>query len=169
MLPLVIYSFDYPGLANIFRLKSVAMFAYLISGLLVLSVAITNNYHFGNASYFSNENVKGPQYHGPADFQGMYNGYFGQSPIEIFLDKVEENGTVSGYSLHKGLKRPLNGTWEKASDSTKVRFLLNEPGDNKFDGHFDLLIDSVTFEGEGLWHPKPNSGLGEVFVTLKKQ
>jgi hypothetical protein len=145
------------------------MFAYLISGLLVFT-SINGNIS-GSAKFFPfPEEVKGN--HGnnaPSDFQGLYNGYFGQSAIEIFLDKVEENGTASGYSLHKGLKRPLNGTWEKVSDSTKVRFLLHEPGDNKFDGHFDLLIDSVTFEGEGLWYPKPNSGLGEVFVTLKKQ
>jgi hypothetical protein len=102
-------------------------------------------------------------------FKGMYLGYFGNSPIEIALEMVGENGAVTGYSLHKGLKRPLNGTWAILDGTSKVKFILNEPGDNKFDGHFDLMIDAETFEGGGTWVPKQGSGLGEVAVVLKKK
>ncbi len=142
---------------------------FFLSGLL-FSLFCTSS------SPFLNTNIKSVHWHlvkplpvlNPA-FKGLYQGYFGQSPIEINLEAVDDNGIASGYSLHKGLKRPLKGTWEAISNSSKAKFMLHEPGDNKFDGHFEIQIDSVTYEGEGVWYPKAGSGLGEVIVTIKKQ
>jgi hypothetical protein len=102
-------------------------------------------------------------------FTGTYTGYFGNSPIEITLESVLENGSVSGFSLHKGIKRPLDGTWEKVEGPKNIRFILNEPGDHKYDGHFVLIFDADTFEGKGAWYPKPGGEMGEVPVNLKKK
>lgn len=75
-------------------------------------------------------------------------GDFGEHSIVIQIKQVEpaENGQykVSGFNTVLNNKRPIEGTMKQ--DGDKVKFTLNEPGDNKFDGIFSGTI----FPSDGL-------------------
>jgi len=68
---------------------------------------------------------------------GMYIGDFGGSDIRIIVNYVSSSNVI-GYNIHKGLQRNLMGKVSREGDS--VTFILNEPGDHKYDGVFTLLF-----------------------------
>ena len=87
----------------------------------------------------------------PEQLKGTYIGDFKGSPIAITLNYV--SGThASGYNVHKGLTRNISGTIEPAS-SGFLRLQLSEPGNNQYDGKFDLLVDTAKLVGKGTWTP----------------
>jgi hypothetical protein len=81
---------------------------------------------------------------------GTYTGDFRGSPISINLRYLSIN-RVSGYNVHKGLKRNLTGTITPLNG--KLRLLLSEPGTNPYDGTIDLLLDTATGQASGVWTP----------------
>ncbi|HSC54658.1 MAG TPA: hypothetical protein VLC98_13595 [Phnomibacter sp.] len=104
-----------------------------------------------------------------ASFVGTYTGMFSGSPIEIRLEKVAD-GKASGYNVHKKLKRPISGYYMPVPNASFYKFVLQEPGDNEYDGSFELLIDSVQLNGEGTWVPKTGSKLKPVpFDFMRKK
>src|SRR2546430_2015280 len=85
--------------------------------------------------------------------EGAYVGNFGGSDIRIILTHVTGKH-ATGYNLHKGLRRNINGTMQQTGNT--FTFVLNEPGDHPFDGKFSFTIDTITFILSGTWTPLNN-------------
>jgi hypothetical protein len=81
---------------------------------------------------------------------GTYTGDFNGSPVAITLRYLAA-GRISGYNVHKGLKRNLTGTINLKNNVLHLQ--LTEPGTNPYDGSFDLELDTVTWTGNGKWTP----------------
>ena len=81
------------------------------------------------------------------------------------LTYVNENHAI-GYDIHKGLKRNISGT--HSVDGDYIVMLLNEPGDNKYDGKFKLKIDKKTFDVLGDWSPVSSTLKGKMFTLTKR-
>jgi len=88
--------------------------------------------------------------------KGLYTGMFDGTPISISINYISGKN-VSGYNVHKGLKRNMRGSLETFGSQMKV--MLDEPGNNQFDGHFVLFIDTTSFTGKGTWEPKNDAAL----------
>ena len=86
----------------------------------------------------------------PEKVKGIYTGDFKGTPISLVLNYVS-NQHASGYDVHKGLTRNLTGSIEFANG--KLHLLLSEPGNNLYDGEFDLEIDTAKWKGKGIWKP----------------
>jgi len=84
-----------------------------------------------------------------ARFMGVYTGTFGNDGIIILMLNYISGKTVSGYDVHKGLRRNVNG--EVTREGGKLHFVLNEPGDNRFDGGFGFLMDTASRKINGEW------------------
>ena len=70
--------------------------------------------------------------------------------ITLFIDQMED-GKIFGYSVCAGNDRPFKGVYTE--DGDKIKATLNEPGDNKFDGVFDLVISKSPLSLTGKWTP----------------
>lgn len=97
-------------------------------------------------------------------FEGEYVGDFGDGHIVLVLSYVQGKN-VSGYNVHKGLRRNLKGSLTETAG--EYRFLLNEPGDNKYDGVFDFTLDPNDFSGKGRWTPNNKDVVSAKSFTLK--
>jgi len=85
---------------------------------------------------------------------GAYTGQFGKGLISVVVNYI--NGqTVSGYDIHKGLRRNFNG--EVTQDGSLLKFALREPGSNPYDGRFDLTLDTASWKMSGKWAPFDSS------------
>lgn len=85
--------------------------------------------------------------------QGMYIGDFGGSDIRIILNYVSSKNAI-GYNIHRGLQRNIIGKVSRSGDS--VTLILQEPGDNEFDGVFTVLLTGDKSKLTGYW--ESNSG-----------
>ncbi len=98
--------------------------------------------------------------------EGRYRGDFGGSgDILVVLRHVTDRNAV-GYDMHKGLRRNISGEFTPADKGFK--FVLHEPGDNKFDGIFEFTLDTSNRQITGTWKPANNPDLGNKSYTLKK-
>lgn len=104
----------------------------------------------------------------PSVFVGTYSGMFSGSTIVIYLEAVQD-GRAMGYNIHRNLKRTLSGTYELESGTSLYKFKLLEPGDSEFDGSFEMLIDTLQFNGSGTWVPKPGSKLSPISFAFAKE
>jgi hypothetical protein len=95
--------------------------------------------------------------------QGTYKGDFGGSPIYITIN-FQSGKHVAGYNTHKGLRRNISGTLEKSGNGWQM--IMNEPGDNPFDGQFKLDISEDFRTAKGTWTPTNNPSLKEKSFTL---
>lgn len=100
----------------------------------------------------------------PERVKGTYIGEFKGSPIAITLNYVSNNH-ASGYNVHKGLTRNVSGTVEAKGSGLHLQ--LSEPGNNQYDGVFDLTIDTSKWTGKGHW--KPFKKGDEADFAFKKQ
>lgn len=104
--------------------------------------------------------------------KGMYIGEFGGSDIRIILNYVSSKNAI-GYNIHKGLQRNLNGKVTRSGNSIKL--VLNEPGDNKFDGIFTIDFIDEDEHPKGIWEPndknlpKRNFRLEKLIVKEAKE
>ena len=97
--------------------------------------------------------------------KGLYNGTFDGTPISISINYV--NGiNISGYNVHKGLKRNMRGNIEPFGSQFKLT--MDEPGTNKYDGRFEIFIDTASFIGKGTWQSINDSLLKKKNFTLTK-
>jgi len=96
--------------------------------------------------------------------KGIYIGDFAGSEIRIKITYVS-NKNVVGYNIHKGLLRNISGKVSETQDS--VILYMDEPGDNQFDGTFQILIDRQNLNVNGTWVPF-NKKLSKKAFTLKK-
>lgn len=89
----------------------------------------------------------------PFDFDtlvGIYEGSFDGNPIQINIKLATKHHAV-GYNNYKGMIRNVSG---KVVDSVNhVIMRLEEPGDNQFDGVFELVIDKENLKVDGKWSP----------------
>lgn len=89
---------------------------------------------------------------------GVYRGGFGKDILVINIEKVE-NSNVIGYDEVKGNRRKLTGTIQSNT------LVLNEPGDDKWDGVFDVTYSDNKLVGT--W--QSNNGKSTKKFTLEKQ
>lgn len=86
--------------------------------------------------------------------------------ITIVLNYVSGRN-VSGYNLHKGLRRNINGVLSE--NGNKFDFELKEPGDNPFDGNFRFSIDTSNFDLTGWWKPFDSTKTVSKQLALKRK
>src|SRR5258708_38812206 len=79
---------------------------------------------------------------------GTYSGLFGKGLITVVLNYISGR-TVSGYDIHKGLRRNFNG--EVTQQGNLLYFALKEPGDSRYDGVFSLSLDTTSGKITGKW------------------
>jgi len=99
--------------------------------------------------------------------EGTYTGNFDQGYITIVLNYISGKN-VSGYNLHKGIRRNINGSLQQQGES--FTFTLKEPGDNPFDGTFEFTIDTTKFSMNGRWIPNDSSKTrSKTFALVRQQ
>lgn len=96
--------------------------------------------------------------------KGMYIGDFAGSDIRINITYISSKNVV-GYNIHKGLLRNISGKVEQSIDSVLLK--MEEPGDNKFDGTFQLFVNRENLAINGIWVPFDKKLTPKTF-TLKK-
>ena len=77
---------------------------------------------------------------------GEWTGQFGQKQIHVVIESID-NSTANGYNILNGKRRPISGTVIKSDNSFTCE--LREPGDDKWDGIFNLSISGG--KAEGTW------------------
>lgn len=105
----------------------------------------------------------------PADaakFTGIYSGSFDKGIITLTINYISGKN-VSGYNVHKGLRRNMNGT--VTAEGAQLQFVLNEPGDNPSDGVFNFSLDTASLKIKGKWIPPGNSGLKAKNLALSRR
>jgi hypothetical protein len=82
---------------------------------------------------------------------GAYSGSFGDNEIMLKIEGIDTKTlTVVGKNTVSGNSRPLKGTIEILDNV--CYFVLNEPGDNQFDGVFEFKIYKNSNNSlEGTW------------------
>jgi len=89
-----------------------------------------------------------------------YLGTIGNKDFKLFIEKVDDEN-VEGYNVAGTNKRPLKGRivgkWTEPTglggNYTIFKLILTEPGNDKWDGEFniDLWISDIGRHGEGYW------------------
>ena len=77
-----------------------------------------------------------------------------------------EDGNINGYSICAGNERPFTGSYEEEGNNIKAS--LQEPGDNKFDGVFELTISKQAHTLTGKWTPF-NKAQGSRHYNLQRK
>jgi YARHG domain len=99
---------------------------------------------------------------------GSYVGAFGKNKITLLITKATVDSVI-GRSIVGGNDRPFAGTIVKDGN----RYLVNakEPGDDKEDGIFDLMIDEgKPDELRGSWKPnKATTSVKEKSFNLERK
>lgn len=81
---------------------------------------------------------------------GTYSGHYSKGLITLVINYIS-GGIASGYDIHKGLRRNLNG--EVTQKGGQLSFVLKEPGGNPYDGTFFLNLDTASKKITGKWVP----------------
>lgn len=100
------------------------------------------------------------------NFEGTYTGSFDDGYMTLVLNYVTGKN-ASGFNIHKGNRRNINGTIDQAANGYK--FTMKEPGDNPYDGTFVFTIDTVKFTMTGHWEPFDSSKTKGKNLALQKQ
>lgn len=96
--------------------------------------------------------------------RGLYTGDFGDGFINVVLTYVNDKKAI-GYNVHKGLQRNISGSVVQKKD--RFELTLNEPGDNKYDGIFTLIISKKDGRVNANWTANDPKIPSKKF-TLKK-
>jgi hypothetical protein len=97
---------------------------------------------------------------------GTYSGTFNKSIITLVINYISGK-TVSGYNVHKGLRRNING--EVTRNGSLLNFVLKEPGDNPFDGIFTFTLDTADLAIRGTWTPLDSTKTKSKTLTLSRR
>lgn len=97
---------------------------------------------------------------------GTYSGFFGKGLITVVINYISGR-TVSGYDIHKGLRRNFNG--EVTQQGRLLHFVLKEPGDNRYDGTFSIDLDSDSGKITGRWVPIDSAKARTRQLTLTRK
>jgi hypothetical protein len=85
--------------------------------------------------------------------------------ITIFIDQLDDD-VIRGYSVCAGLDRPFSGTYNESDG--KITATMKEPGDNKNDGVFEVVITRSPLSLTGKWTPN-NAAMQSREYTLTRQ
>lgn len=85
--------------------------------------------------------------------------------ITLFIDQMQD-GAMIGYSVCAGNDRPFRGVYTE--DGDKITATLNEPGDNKYDGVFDLVITKNPLTLVGKWTPVNPAQSSRHYALVRK-
>ncbi|QJX47831.1 WG repeat-containing protein [Hymenobacter taeanensis] len=109
----------------------------------------------------------------PAYLTGTWRGKLDDKPFTLHIDKVAGD-QVSGWNQVGSNKRPVSGTfwaWVEG-DGCGYGLKLNEPGDDKWDGKFELQVTSKEGGALNINHAygtwTANNGKSEKSVSLDK-
>jgi len=97
---------------------------------------------------------------------GTYSGQFGKGLITVVINYISGR-TVSGYDIHKGLRRNFNG--EVTQLDNFLNFVVKEPGDNRYDGAFSLSLDTTSWNLKGEWVPVDSTKAKSKELTLTRK
>lgn len=89
-----------------------------------------------------------------SNMQGTYYGHYSKGLLTLVINYISGN-IASGYDLHKGLRRNLNG--EVKQNGNRLDFVLKEPGGNPYDGTFIFSLDTLTLKIAGKWVPSDST------------
>ena len=98
---------------------------------------------------------------------GYWVGAFGDNKINIALSEVG-NGKAMGHSVCSGNYRLITGT-EKEIAPHIYEYVLNEPGDHKYDGKFEFRINLTEGTLTGTWTPFQTKNTSPKEYTLHKR
>ena len=100
--------------------------------------------------------------------KGNWVGMFGKNKINIVITDLLEAGKVKGYSVVSGNDRKFEGTYQ--INGQLYSFDVKEPGDDKYDGHFEFSIDLSGTEStlSGKWTPYDTKMAGKTYTLEKK-
>lgn len=85
--------------------------------------------------------------------------------ITLFIDQMEGR-EIFGYSVCAGNDRPFKGVYTDEGDT--ITATLTEPGDNKYDGTFNVVISKNPLSFTGKWTPL-NPGQPSRHYTLTRK
>jgi hypothetical protein len=85
--------------------------------------------------------------------------------ITLFIAQLED-GDISGYTVCAGNERPFTGSYEEEDGTIKAT--LQEPGDNKYDGVFELEISKNDHTLTGKWTPFNKAQVGRHYKLERK-
>jgi len=97
---------------------------------------------------------------------GVYTGNFNKGLITLAINYIS-GVHVSGYNIHKGLRRNINGVVQQKDGV--LEFVLKEPGDNPMDGTFYLSQNTESLAIKGKWVPFDSTKTGSKRLTLTRQ
>ena len=100
-----------------------------------------------------------------ARIRGTYNGHFKEGMITLVINYVG-GATVSGYDLHKGIRRNLNGPVRQ--DGQQLYFILHEPGIDPMNGTLLISLDTTQWRITGKWVPQDSSKAHAGLLDLKR-
>lgn len=92
--------------------------------------------------------------------------YVTANKITLFITKLA-NGDISGYSVCAGNERKCIGSYEEQGD--KIKAVLQEPGDDKYDGVFELEIGKNDGSLTGKWTPYNKTQMGRHYTLERKR
>ncbi len=94
-----------------------------------------------------------------SDLTGEWNGTFGENKITLVIKSININ-RVTGHDIVQGKTRHLSGKVDENNN-----FILNEPGDEEWDGVFKFNIENSHLIGN--W--KANNGKMNIDFVLDKK
>lgn len=97
---------------------------------------------------------------------GAYSGSFNKGFMTLVINYISGK-TVSGYNIHKGLRRNFNGELSRVGSG--LNFVLKEPGDNPFDGTFYFTLDTATLLIKGKWVAKDSVKIKPKQLALSRR
>lgn len=97
---------------------------------------------------------------------GYWVGAFGKNKINIALAHIDED-SIHGHSVCAGNFRPIKGTIEQLEQNL-YSINMVEPGDDKYDGEFNFVIDLKKGELSGRWKPYKNTVSAKEYTLTKR-
>lgn len=91
--------------------------------------------------------------------------YVYRTKVNIRVISINKNGTVIGQSIVAGNKRALKGSFDEGTD----KFILKEPGNNKYDGVFEFAIIGDSLIGNWVANNKTINVTKRSFRLIQKQ
>lgn len=101
------------------------------------------------------------------ELYGYYVGMFGKNKINVAIAEIQGD-SIFGHSVCAGNFREIKGTIKKIGIvEFQVRML--EPGDDKYDGEFNFVLNKARREILGSWKPFKKVVSAKEFVLIKKE
>jgi hypothetical protein len=102
----------------------------------------------------------------PSPIQGNWVGFLGDNRLNVQL-RVVNGKQVTGRSIAAGNFREILGAVEETTEGYKLH--LKEPGDDKYDGEFNITIKKNGMVCEGDWQPFDKNLKAKQFTLTKKE